>query len=484
MSADGTLVFADADADGAADVADGSGAYAAGVADGTAVITATDASVDLTVTKLGADGPLAGATLTLTEVADANGSAPEDPQSFEVVTDEAGAATFTGLKAGSTYELAETAAPAGYELLAQTARITVQADGTVEPAANTALPAAFAIGADGASIAVVNQQVGITLVKRDAMGHGLAGAEFTLAGTFPDGSTERSFTSDEHGVVFADLALAGSAEGTPYVLTETKAPAGFELLAPVTLLVFEDGTVAVDEQATQAPIDAVTVDNGKATAMVAVEDTAIDLTFQKADAKGTALGGAEFRITGVFADGSTEHEVVSAADGSLEVPQLVAGEKYAIEEISAPEGYQLIDGVFEFAVTEDGVIEAESTSVQNILFGTWSAGYVVADDGLTLTAVDVDEPVTPEEPVEPGTPEEPGTPVEPGTPEEPGTPVEPGTPTEPTAPTEPSKPESTGEQLLPTTGDNARLIGYVAAAGVLLLIAGLAHRARRRLTRR
>ena len=154
----------------------------------------------------------------------------------------------------------------------------------------------------------------------------------------------------------------------------------------MTLLVFEDGTVAVDEQATQAPIDAVTVDNGKATAMVAVEDTAIDLTFQKADAKGTALGGAEFRITGVFADGSTEHEVVSAADGSLEVPQLVAGEKYAIEEISAPEGYQLIDGAFEFAVTEDGVIEAESTSVQNILFGTWSAGYVVADDGLTLTA--------------------------------------------------------------------------------------------------
>ena len=473
VNADGTLTFADADANGAADVADGSGTYAVSANGGTAVITATDAAAELVVSKLGANGPLAGATLTLIEVADANGAKPAEAQRFEVVTDEAGTARFAGLKAGSTYELAETAAPAGYELLDQTARITVQADGTVEPASGTELPAAFAIGEDGAQITMLNQQVGVSLVKRDAEGHGLAGAEFTLAGAFADGSTERTFTSDEDGVVFAELVLAGSAEGTPYVLTETKAPAGFELLAPVTLLVFEDGTVSVDEDATEAPLSAVTVDNAGSTAMVALADTAIEVTFQKADAAGKALGGATFRVTGTFADGSESCEVVSDADGSLAVPQVVAGETYTIEETAAPEGYQLIDGTFEFTVTEDGVIEAESTSKQNALTGSWSAGYVVSESGLALTAVDELAPTT----------EEPGEPVEPS---EPGEPGEPGETDEPPLPEtgEQPKPESTGEQLLPTTGDAAQLIGYVAAAGALMLLAGLAHRARRRMTRR
>ncbi|MDM8302538.1 SpaA isopeptide-forming pilin-related protein [Collinsella tanakaei] len=431
VNADGTLTFTDADGDGSADIVDGTGTYVTDESDGVAVITATDVLAELTVSKInGESSLLPGATITLTEVLAEDAPEGAQPQSFQATTDETGTVTFTGLVAGTTYELAETAAPAGYERVEETMLVIVQPDGTVVAASDTTSPA-FTIGQDGESISILNQQVGITLVKRDAQGHGLVGAEFTMTGEFPDGTAERTFVSDEYGVVFGELSLIGSAEGTPYVLTETKAPAGYELLAPVTILVFEDGTVAVDDSTTQAPLEQIAVSNDDATSMIAFEDTAIELTFTKTDAAGNALAGATFHVTGTFADGSTECTVVSSDDGTIDLPQLVAGETYTVEETDTPTGYLLIEGTFSFTVTEDGMIEAESTATSQ-LFGGWTAGYAVSDDGLTLTAINVAAP---------------------------------------------------DEQLpgdLPTTGDSARFVGLIAAAGVVLLGAGLAYRHRRK----
>lgn len=150
-------------------------------------------------------------------------------------------------------------------------------------------------------------------------------------------------------------------------------------------------------------------------------------------AAGNALAGATFHVTGTFADGSAECTVVSSADGTIDLTQLVAGETYTVEETDTPTGYQLIEGTFSFTVTEDGMIEAESTATSQ-LFGGWTAGYTVSDDGLTLTAINVAAP---------------------------------------------------DQQLsgdLPTTGDSARFVGLIAAAGVVLLGAGLAYRHRRKFT--
>lgn len=53
--------------------------------------------------------------------------------------------TFTRLVAGTTYELAETSAPAVYERMEETMLIVVQPDGTVVAASDTSSPA-FTIG--------------------------------------------------------------------------------------------------------------------------------------------------------------------------------------------------------------------------------------------------------------------------------------------------------------------------------------------------
>ena len=221
-------------------------------------------------------------------------------------TGEDGTATFSGLRAGSAYRLAETVAPAGYELLTEALLITVAPDGTISLADGSEQPSAFVLGSDGVSVAVINQMLGVTLVKQDLLGHGLAGAEFTLSGPFADGSEERTFVSDELGLVFGELQLTGSPEGTAYTLTETRAPEGYETLEPVTLLVFEDGTVELAPNASDAVREQVSVDNAGATAIVTLRDVSLPTPEEVAETGDStspllpvALGAAGVVLVGV-----------------------------------------------------------------------------------------------------------------------------------------------------------------------------------------
>lgn len=282
---------------------EGSGTYAV-AEDGTfAVVRATDVPVEITVSKVDGTGArLAGAELTLTEQ-DPDGS---EPQVLAATTGEDGTATFSGLRAGSAYRLAETVAPAGYELLTEALLITVAPDGTISLADGSEQPSAFVLGSDGVSVAVINQMLGVTLVKQDLRGHGLAGAEFTLSGPFADGSEERTFVSDELGLVFGELQLTGSPEGTAYTLTETRAPEGYETLEPVTLLVFEDGTVELAPNASDAVREQVSVDNAGTTAIVTLRDVPLPTPEEVAETGDStspllpvALGAAGVVLVGV-----------------------------------------------------------------------------------------------------------------------------------------------------------------------------------------
>lgn len=282
---------------------EGSGTYAV-AEDGTfAVVRATDVPVEITVSKVDGTGArLAGAELTLTEQ-DHDGS---EPQVLAATTGEDGTATFSGLRAGSAYRLAETVAPAGYELLTEALLITVAPDGTISLADGSEQPSAFVLGSDGVSVAVINQMLGVTLVKQDLRGHGLAGAEFTLSGPFADGSEERTFVSDELGLVFGELQLTGSPEGTAYTLTETRAPEGYETLEPVTLLVFEDGTVELAPNASDAVREQVSVDNAGTTAIVTLRDVPLPTPEEVAETGDStspllpvALGAAGVVLVGV-----------------------------------------------------------------------------------------------------------------------------------------------------------------------------------------
>lgn len=221
----------------------GTGTYTASTDGGTAVISATDHLVEVTITKTdGGQGLLPGAEFTATATGSNNGSAAG--HSVTATTGEDGTAVLSGLIAGQEYALTETKAPAGYELLTDTLTFTVQADGTID--AGFFPPAAFTIGQAKDAVTVSDNPLEVTLVKQAPNGAPLAGAEFRVEGEFPDGQTEKTFTSDENGIVFHQLQLTGSAEGTLYTVTETKAPEGYaQPSGSLDLLVFEDGTVQV-----------------------------------------------------------------------------------------------------------------------------------------------------------------------------------------------------------------------------------------------
>ena len=412
VGADGTIALDGAAAGAPVAGASGSGTYAATAEGGTAVITATDELTELTVLKATADpnasdgkAYLAGAEFTLTEVMNrgteagetADGSARE-PQVLTGTTAEDGSVSFSGLKVNTSYVLEETEAPAGYERLADTATLVVAPDGTATIADGNA-SGAFAVASDGVTIEVMDHKLGVSLVKTDLAGTALAGGTFKLApadegATFLDGTAEKEFTSDEFGAVFTDLQLEGSAEGTAYVLTETEAPAGFERIDPVTFLVYEDGTVALADTATDAQGEQVAIVNDAedGIAVITVRDTPIELSLKKIDPDGKTLAGAEFKINGRFADGSTQAILTVDADGVIELPAPIAGETYTLSETAAPDGYERIMGTWSFQVTSDGSIDATDSSVVAIFGGQRSMGYAVADDGITILAVDVPTP--------------------------------------------------------------------------------------------
>ena len=412
VGADGTIALDGAAVGAPVAGASGSGTYVASAEDGTAVITATDQLTELTVLKATVDpnAPdgktyLAGAEFTLTEVMNRGTEAGEttdgsarEPQVLTGTTAEDGSVSFTGLKVNTSYVLEETEAPAGYERLADTATLVVAPDGTATIADGNA-SGAFAVASDGVTIEVVDHKLGVSLVKTDLAGTALAGGTFKLApadegATFLDGTAEKKFTSDEFGTVFTDLQLEGSAEGTAYVLTETEAPAGFERIDPVTFLVFEDGTVALADTATDAQGEQVAIVNDAedGIAVITVRDTPIELSLKKIDPDGKTLSGAEFKINGRFADGSTQATLTVDADGVIELPAPIAGETYTLSETAAPDGYERIMGTWSFRVTSDGSIDATDSSVVAIFGGQRSMGYAVADDGITILAVDVPTP--------------------------------------------------------------------------------------------
>lgn len=239
----------------------GTGTYTASADGGTAVISATDHLVEVTITKTdGGQGLLPGAEFTATATGSNNGSAAG--HSVTATTGEDGTAVLSGLITGQEYTLTETKAPAGYELLTDTLTFTVQADGTID--AGFFPPAAFAIGQAKDAVTVTDNPLEVTLVKQAPNGAPLAGAEFRVEGEFPDGQMEKTFTSDENGIVFHQLQLTGSAEGTLYTVTETKVPEGYaQPSGSLDLLVFEDGTVQIaDTSATDMKQNASVTESG------------------------------------------------------------------------------------------------------------------------------------------------------------------------------------------------------------------------------
>ena len=258
------------------------------VGEGGIVVSAEDYPIELVIQKKASDGStggaMKGARFTITPK---EGSAFADgttmPKEFE--TDEQGVVScIAQLVAGGSYDLAETRAPKGYKLIEETFTFTVNPDGTITAGSSSdegesspapdASQAGWTIsnGAGEARVIAVDAPLKVGAVKLDEGGSALSGAQFSLEGSFPDGSTSKSFVSDSAGVLFSGLQLIGSDEGERYVLREVSAPAGYQVLDPVTLLVYSDGRLALGADVSADLAAHVTISEREGAAWVAVTD--------------------------------------------------------------------------------------------------------------------------------------------------------------------------------------------------------------------
>ena len=385
VAADGTIVSAEADG------------Y---TVSGSEIITITvnDEPIEVTLTKRNADGAaLEGAEFTLHGIfANADGT-PSGTVADRTVVVENGTVALEGLIADQQYTLTETKAPEGYRVNTGTLTFTVNTDGTLTEVESAE---GYAIDAETATaITVTDQPTELDLTKLAADGTPLAGAEFTLApdtehdadSRFVSGRSSIDLVVGEDGTVptITGELIAGHA----YTLTETKAPDGYELIAePLRFTIGSKGRAATVTAGTALP-DGYTIGGDKTAGTIALTavDQPIELTLKKVNEDGDALVGAEFTLSGRFADGTTQQTLTTSADGTVALPLIIGGERYVLEETKAPEGYVLPAERYTFTVGVDGVIRVQQNPLAALLPGDKT--FSLSQDGLTITVVNEREPV-------------------------------------------------------------------------------------------
>ena len=181
--------------------------------------------------------------------------------------------------------------------------------------------------------------------------------------------------------------------GHAYVLTETKAPDGYALITEsLHFTVGRKGRAASVTAGTELP-DGYTIGGDKTAGTIALTavDQPIELTLKKVNEDGDVLVGAEFTLSGRFADGTTQQILTTGADGTVALPLIIGGERYVLEETKAPEGYVLPAERYTFTVGVDGVIRVQQNPLAALLPGDKT--FSLSQDGLTITVVNERKPV-------------------------------------------------------------------------------------------
>ena len=345
------------------------------VSDDGITVTVYDAPTRIAIAKQGPSGEaLDGARFSISP---AEGSVFADgtdgPKT--VVTGDGGEPGFAVLDSqlmiGSSYTVREIGAPSGYEVIPGELTVSVGDDGRLT--AVGAMPAGYEQSEDnGYTFVVTDEPIEMTLVKTsvDDYAERLAGAQFKVSGRFSDGTSGKTIVTDETGYASLEgLLVAGEA----YSIEEVRPPAGYETIeGTFGFSVGEDGTIVPigePEAETGGPGYTVASDG---IALVAADEP-VEISLKKVDVDGSPLEGAEFLVTGAFADGSGSKTVASGEDGTALIPSAVAGVSYVIRESKAPEGYDAIEAEYSFDVTADGKIAGKNVE-----------GYSAIDDGAVL----------------------------------------------------------------------------------------------------
>ena len=321
-------------------------------------LTARDVPAEFTLAKASTDGgALAGATFKVTGLFAVDGEAREETREF--VTGEDGRVLVTGIVADGDFAVEEASAPYGFKPSAGTYALHVDEFGRVT---EVAASDGFTLSDD--TLTVSDEPISLAFAKTDVSGGAsLAGAAFEVTGIFADASGH--LLNGGEAQTFSNMDVGGLSElhfvqGQTYTLSETRAPAGYELISGVlTFEVTADGTVTLDASG---------VSNGAYQLLegdvgIVARDVPIELALVKTDGA-TPLVGAEFSVTPLvagdaFADGTSEKVFSTDENGRAELSALlVAGHGYQIRETRAPEGYKQLTGSIVITVNADGTVSA------------------------------------------------------------------------------------------------------------------------------
>ena len=208
----------------------------------------------------------------------------------------------------------------------------------------------------------------------------LPGAVFRLEKMQPDNTWatvagSEQLTTDGSGLITVTGLLLGQ-----YGFVEMVPPVGYEMTSESVEFAITSTTLNHTAN--------VTAENRRAPVLGKVVLTKVD-----ADAPGTVLPGAVFKLEEQAADGSWVEvpgyeSLVTDGSGLIEVERLAMG-AYRFVELSAPEGYELETVPVEFTLAEDApglAVAVTATNVKTPVLGGALLTKVDADDATTVLA--------------------------------------------------------------------------------------------------
>lgn len=249
-------------------------------------------------------------------------------------TNEKGIAVFEKLPCG-TYYLKETGAPDGYSVDTTMQKIVIS-DETLH------------------SITVKDTKLSLTVSKKAVGGATeVPGASFTITEKDDPAVVLDSWVSTDRTHIVTTKKMT---TGKHYILSETKAPAGYTYTNDIEFTFAADGSLQLITTAEK---------NGQT---ITVRDTPLTLRISKQDSVTNAnLAGA---LLGIYDDSDT---LVTSFTTNTGVYQLPAGileapktgyKEYTLKEISAPDGYEIAADIH-FAVAADGKIYTVTKDAAN-----------------------------------------------------------------------------------------------------------------------
>ena len=243
-----------------------------------------------------------------------------DTAIMTAASDENGCFEFTDVPFGQ-YIVREIESPRGYILSDKEYAVSIAEDGEV------------------IEITAENKPITVEISKRDVYGNELVGAEMVLENA--DGETVDKWTSDGTNHIVSKL---GAGE---YVLKEIAAPDGYIIATDIKFNVDVYGNVTVENVDSKAVSD-----NGDPLITMVDDTTKVQISKQDITT-GEELPGATLQI--IDEDGNVVEERVSTNEPHMIEGKLIAGKKYTLKEIIAPEGYEIANEI-KFTVNADGTV--------------------------------------------------------------------------------------------------------------------------------